>query len=151
MIRRLRRTLKYRVLRVLLWGGNHVLRQALRREVAPRAFALLETTGRRSGQLRHTPIGNGLDGERFWLIAAHGQQADYVRNLIAQPRVRVKVGRTWRSGTAVLLPGDDTMQRSRMLTYSWDAAIGRALATTPLTVRIDLDPKPGTLPMRSQS
>jgi len=138
------RTLKYRMLRVLLWGGNHVLRQALRRGVAPRAFALLETTGRRSGQLRHTPVGNGLDGERFWLIAAHGQQADYVRNLTAQPRVRVKVGRTWRSGTAVLRPDDDTAQRSRTLPYQWDAAIGRALATTPLTIRIDLDPSPGT-------
>jgi len=102
------RTLKYRMLRVLLWGGNHVLRQALRRGVAPRAFALLETTGRRSGQLRHTPIGNGLDGERFWLIAAHGQQADYVRNLTVQPRVRVKIGRAWRSGTAVLRPGRAT-------------------------------------------
>jgi deazaflavin-dependent oxidoreductase (nitroreductase family) len=134
------RTLKYRVLRVLLRGGNYALRQALLRGVTPQAFALLETTGRRSGRPRHTPIGNGLDGERFWLIAAHGQQADYVRNLVAQPRVRVKVGRTWRSGTAVLLPGDDTRQRSRTLPYHWDAAIGRVLATTPLTIRIDLDP-----------
>ena len=134
------RTLKYRVLRVLLRGGNYALRQALRRGVAPQAFALLETTGRRSGQPRHTPVGNGLDGDRFWLIAAHGQQADYVRNLIAQPRVRVKAGGRWRSGIAVLLPDDDTQQRSRTLPYGWDAAIGRTLATTPLTVRIDLDP-----------
>jgi deazaflavin-dependent oxidoreductase (nitroreductase family) len=134
------RTVKYRVLRVLLRGGNHALRQALRRGIAPRAFALLETTGWRSGQLRYTPIGNGLDGGRFWLIAAHGQQADYVRNLIAQPRVRVKIDRTWRSGTAVLLPGDDTLRRSRALRYRRDAAIGRTLATTPLTIRIDLDP-----------
>jgi hypothetical protein len=25
------------------------------------------------------------------------------------------------------------------LPYQWDAALGRAIATTPLTVRIDLD------------
>ena len=145
------RTLKYRVLRILLRGGNYALCLALRSWVAPRAFALLETTGRRSGQPRHTPIGNGLDGERFWLIAAHGRQADYVRNLIAEPRVRVKVGRTWRSGIAVPLPGDDTQQRSRTLPYRWDAAIGRALATTPLTIRIDLDPSPETRSARSQT
>ncbi len=133
------RTLKYRLLRILLWPGNRVLQQALRWGVAPSAFALLETTGRRTGQPRQIPVGNGLDGDTFWLIAAHGRQSDYVRNLIAQPRVRVKVGRSWRSGTAVLMPGDDTGQRSRTLTYRWDAAVGRALATTPVTVRIDLD------------
>ena len=134
-----RRTPKYRMLRLLLRPGNQVLRQALRLGVAPRAFALLETTGRRSGRLRQTPVGNGLDGDTFWLIAAHGRQSDYVRNLIAQPRVRVKAGRSWRSGTAVPMPGDDTGQRSRALTHQWDAAVGRALATTPLTIRIDLD------------
>ena len=136
------RTLKYRTLRVLLWGGNHALGWGLRHGIAPKAFALLETAGRRSGLPRYTPVGNGLDGERFWLIAAHGRQADYVRNLIAQPRVRVKVNGVWRSGTAVLLPDDDTARRSRTLPYRWDAAIGRVLATTPVTVRIDLD-RPG--------
>jgi deazaflavin-dependent oxidoreductase (nitroreductase family) len=139
------RTRKYQTLRVLLWGGNRVLRQALRWGIAPNAFALLETTGRRSGRPRQTPVGNGLDGDRFWLIAAHGRQADYVRNLMAQPRVRVKVNRSWRPGTAVLMPHDDTRQRSRTLPYRWDAAIGRALATTPMTVRVDLDPS-GTTP-----
>lgn len=84
-----RRTPKYRLLRLLLRPGNQVLRQALRLGVAPRAFALLETTGRRSGQPRQTPVGNGLDGATFWLIAAHGRQSDYVRNLLARPRVRV--------------------------------------------------------------
>jgi hypothetical protein len=29
--------------------------------------------------------------------------------------------------------------RSRSLPCQWDAAIGRAIATAPLTVRIDLD------------
>ena len=51
---------------------------------------------------------------------------------------------------AASLPGDDTQQRARALPYRWDAAIGRALATTPLTVRIDLDPSPATPPARSQ-
>jgi deazaflavin-dependent oxidoreductase (nitroreductase family) len=144
------RTLKYRALKVVLRAGNRTLCWALRRDIGPRAFALLETTGRRSGRPRQTPVGDGLDGERFWLIAVHGRQSDYVLNLIAQPRVRVKVNRSWRCGTAVLLPGDDTRQRSRTLPYRWDAAIGRALATTPVTVRIDLDAAiPGLSAVRS--
>jgi deazaflavin-dependent oxidoreductase (nitroreductase family) len=101
------RSRKYRAVTTLEWGSNRLIRFALRAGVAPRAFALLETTGRRTGQARYTPVGNGLDGDTFWLVAAHGTQADYVRNLQAEPRVRVKANGAWRAGTAVALPGDD--------------------------------------------
>ena len=50
-------------------GSNRLIRLALRAGVAPRAFALLETTGRCTGLARHTPVGNGLDGDTFWLVA----------------------------------------------------------------------------------
>lgn len=133
------RTLKYRVLRVLLWGGNRTLRWALGRSIGPNAFALLGTTGRKTGQPRQTPVGNGLQGDTFWLIAAHGTQADFIRNISHDPHVRVMVNRRWRSGVAVLMPEDDTRERSRTLPYRWDTAIGRTIATTPMTVRIDLD------------
>jgi deazaflavin-dependent oxidoreductase (nitroreductase family) len=133
------RSRKYRVVTTLERGSNRLIRLALRAGVAPRSFALLETTGRRTGLARHTPVGNGLDGDAFWLVAVHGTQADYVRNLRAEPRVRVKVGGFWRSGTAVELPGDDPAARSRTLPYQWDAAIGRMMASAPLTIRIDLD------------
>jgi hypothetical protein len=48
----------------------------------------------------------------------------------------------WRPGTAAALPGDDPSVRSRTLPYRWDAAIGRMMASTPVTIRIDLDPEP---------
>jgi deazaflavin-dependent oxidoreductase (nitroreductase family) len=137
------RSRKYRVMTTLEWGSNRLIRLALRAGVAPHAFALLETTGRRTGLARRTPVGNGLDGDTFWLIAAHGTQADYVRNLQATPRVRVKASGTWRTGTAVVLPADDALARSRTLPYQWDAAIGRMMASAPLTIRIDLDPAQG--------
>ncbi len=120
--------------------NNRLWRFLLMHGVAPRAFALLETTGRRTGSRRYTPVGNGLVRDTFWLVAAHGLQADYVQNLEAKPRVRVKIGRQWRNGTAVVLPDDDPAARSRTLPYQWDAAIGRAMASAPLTIRIDLDP-----------
>jgi deazaflavin-dependent oxidoreductase (nitroreductase family) len=137
---------KYRVVTTLERASNRFIRLLLRRGLAPRAFALLETTGRRSGRPRHTPVGNGSAGSAgsagdvFWLIAAHGFQSDYVRNLAASPRVRVKVGRRWRGGTAVILPNDDVAARSRAHAHRWDAALGRLIASTPLTIRIDLDP-----------
>jgi len=138
-MRGVKRTPKYRLIVGLERVNNRLTRWALRRGFAPKAFALLETTGRASGLPRHTPVGNGLAGTTFWLIAGHGEQADYVRNLLREPRVRVKVNRVWREGTAHPLPGDNVDARSRALPYQWDAWIGRRMATTPLTIRIDLD------------
>ena len=136
------RSRKYRLMVTLEALNNRLTRWLLARDLAPRAFALLETTGRRSGLPRYTPVGNGLAGDTFWLVAAHGYQADYVRNLLAEPRVRVKVGGRWRAGTAVVLPADDPVARTRTLPYRWDAAIGRLMASAPLTVRLDLDLDP---------
>jgi deazaflavin-dependent oxidoreductase (nitroreductase family) len=130
---------KYRIVTRLERANNRVIRFALRRGIAPGTFALLETTGRRTGAPRHTPVGNGLIGDTFWLVAAHGTDADYVRNLLDNPRVRVKIRGRWRPGAAVVLPDDDPVARSRTLPYRWDAAIGRLMASAPLTIRIDLD------------
>lgn len=134
------RTRKYRIVTRLESVNNRLTRWMLRKSRAPKAYALLETTGRRTGQPRHTPVGDGLDGDTFWLIAVHGTQADYVRNIQADPHVRVKVRKQWRTGTAVLLPDDDPAKRSRTLPHQWDKRFGRLIATTPLTIRIDLNP-----------
>ena len=104
----------------------------------PGVPALLETTGRKSGKPRHTPVGNGLSGDTFWLIAEHGRHSDYVRNIVADARVRVKVDGTWRAGTALLMPEDDPRARQGTLD-PLNAAIVRLVGTELLTVRIDLD------------
>ena len=132
------RSRKYRIVTTVERLNNRLTRWALRRGVAPRAFALLETIGRRTGRPRQTPVGNGLSGNTFWLVAVHGSQADYVRNILSEPAVRVKVAGRWRTGTATLLPDDDAAARSRQLPFQWDAAIGRLMATHPVTIRIDL-------------
>ena len=79
---------------------NPFVRRALEHGLAPRTHALLETKGRRSGLPRRVPVGNGLRGDQFWIVTEHGYAADYVKNIQADPRVRVKVGRRWYSGTA---------------------------------------------------
>jgi deazaflavin-dependent oxidoreductase (nitroreductase family) len=133
------RSRRYRVIVAAEKLSNHTIRFPLRRGVAPPVWALLETTGRRTGRPRQTPVGNGLVDGVFWLVAAHGRQADYVRNLERDPAVRVKIGRRWHTGTATVLDDDDAGARSRMLPHRMDAAIGRLMQTEPLTVRIDLD------------
>lgn len=119
-------------------------RLLLRLGLAPRAFALLETTGRRTGQARLTPVGNGLDGSTFWIVAEHGSRCDYVKNLTADPNVRVKVGRRWYRGTASLVEEDGPLDRRRILDRRnglvgrADGVIFRASASEPLTIRVDL-------------
>jgi deazaflavin-dependent oxidoreductase (nitroreductase family) len=129
---------------------NPQMRLGLALGLAPRAFALLETVGRRSGKPRRTPVGNGLLGETFWLISEHGRGAGYVRNIEANPHVRVKIGRSWRVGTAHVLPDEDPDARLELVASALgrmrrlDAAIFcsfvRWLGTQPVTVRVDLDP-----------
>ncbi|MGH3318749.1 MAG: nitroreductase/quinone reductase family protein [Streptosporangiaceae bacterium] len=124
------------------------------RGFAPPTYALVETIGRRTGRRRLVPVANGLDGDMFWLIAALGERASYVRNLRANPRVRVKARPArlreglrirWRTGTAHPLPEDDANARHRELGrgrpgYRLDGVLLRGLATGDmLTVRIDLD------------
>lgn len=136
---------------------NRLMRALLTVGLSPPTYALLETTGRKSGRPRQIPVANGLKGEAFWLIAALGERAQYVRNVRADPRVRVKVrparlrdgiSMRWRSGTAQLMPQDDARRRHRNLGrgrpgYRLDGILLRALSNAGggelLTVRIDLD------------
>ena len=118
---------------------NPVMRRALETGLLP-GWALLETTGRRSGQPRRVPVGDGLRGAHFWIVAEHGRHANYVRNIEQEPRVRVKVRRRWLEGTAHLLPDDDPRARLRMLRRPWNDIGLRAMASEMLVVRVDLDP-----------
>ena len=102
-------------------------------------WALLETTGRKTGRPRRNPVGNGLDGDTFWIVAEHGHKAGYVRNINVNPRVRIRVAGRWRTGVAHVLEHDDARARQRTL-RSINAAVVRLMGTDLLTVRVDLDP-----------
>jgi deazaflavin-dependent oxidoreductase (nitroreductase family) len=122
--------------------GNRIIRGLLEHGIAPRVYALLETTGRKTGQPRRTPVGNGLvaGSDTFWLISEHGMGAGYVRNIQADARVRVKIGRRWRAGTAHILREDNALERLHQ-TGSYNARAVRFWGNPDelLTVRIDLD------------
>ena len=108
--------------------------------VVPPTHVLLETTGRRTGRPRQNPVGNGLDGNTLWIVAEHGHHASYVLNLEANPRVRVKIGRRWRTGTATVLPDDDPRARLDRVGRRVNGLMVRAVGTDLLTIRVDLDP-----------
>ncbi|EST27542.1 nitroreductase/quinone reductase family protein [Streptomyces roseochromogenus] len=99
---------------------------------------LLETTGRSSGLPRQTPVGGRRAGESFWLVSEFGYKSQYVRNIQADPRVRVRIAGRWHHGTAHLLPDDDPITRLRSLPRFNSTAV-RAFGTDLLTIRVDLE------------
>ena len=124
---------------------NPGTRFLVRRGLAPACYVLLETTGRRTGTPRQTPVVGSLDGDTYWLVSEHGAANAYVKNLTAHPAVRVFLRGKWQAGTATCLPEDDPVARRAWinkrngLVGRFDGVFHDAFSTTPMTVRIDLD------------
>ncbi|GAB2546825.1 nitroreductase family deazaflavin-dependent oxidoreductase [Nocardia heshunensis] len=106
------------------------------------AFATeLETVGRKSGEPRRVPISVLFDDEGAWAICQHGLRSGWGLNLSANPNIRLRQGDRWRTGTAVLLPDDDVVARSRgFAPHPLLAPLARGmfavLESDPVTVRI---------------
>ena len=116
--------------------------------LVPPGYAILETIGCKTSKARRTPVGDARIGYQFWLVAEHGMKAGYVRNIAANPRVRLKLRHgilaRWYTGTAQVLPDDDARERQRWLagrrsSTAVNTAAVRLFGTDLLTVRIDLD------------
>jgi deazaflavin-dependent oxidoreductase (nitroreductase family) len=122
---------------------NPVVRMAARLGLPLPIVVILETRGRRSGRARRIPVGRALEGDTLWIVAEHGRRAAYVRNIEADPNVRVRIGRRWRAGTAHVLAGDDWRERQRRMPNKLNSAMVRAMGTEHVTVRVDLDPASG--------
>jgi deazaflavin-dependent oxidoreductase (nitroreductase family) len=78
-------------------------------------YLYLTTTGRRSGLPREIEIWFTQYLGRYYLISEHSEQAHWVRNLRAEPRVR------WRVGEAIV------SGRARTLDASGDAGLVREI------------------------
>lgn len=99
-------------------------------------WLVLETTGRRSGLPRRIPIARGpVDDRTHTILAAHGRRALWVRNIEANPNVRIRHRGRWREGTATLGPVDPAVLE-RFNFYARHA--NDLAAIDPLLVRIDL-------------
>lgn len=129
------------------WVINPLVRVLFAAGINPLGLAILETQGWRSGKPRRVPVGNGRQGDSFWIIAEHGSSAGYVRNIRRDPhvRVRLRVGfrYQWVPGIATVLPDDDALARQRRI-IAWhplralNALNVRVLGTDLLTVRVQL-------------
>jgi deazaflavin-dependent oxidoreductase (nitroreductase family) len=103
-------------------------------------YVLVETRGRRTGRRRRTVVGMKLDDNTGWVVAEQGRHAGYVRNLDADPQVRVRLGRRWRRARAHVVADDDPQARLPSFGRSSHAANVRRFGTSLTTVRFDLEP-----------
>ena len=74
----------------------------------------------------------------FWTVAVDPHRAGYVRNIEADPRVRVRLGGRWREGVAYPLPGDDAHRRMFKVNPLNGLFIGIA-GREHLSIRVDLE------------
>ena len=73
---------------------------------------LLTTTGRKTGRLRHTPLEYVYDKEkdRYRIAAGWGGNTDWYRNIKANPRVHVQVGRRSFDAVAQIASDEEVAQ-----------------------------------------
>ncbi|MHC3467991.1 nitroreductase family deazaflavin-dependent oxidoreductase [Streptomyces sp. 7R007] len=94
--RSLGRRLRGRVNRTALRSAGHL------------AFADLEHVGRRTGAVRHTPLRAFRTGDTVVVGVNFGRETDWLRNIEAAGRCRMRLGGEWLElGTPRLVPVAD--------------------------------------------
>jgi deazaflavin-dependent oxidoreductase (nitroreductase family) len=113
----------------------------LLRRGAGQEYLVLETTGRRSGERRTTPLSFTRDGDGFVLIASNGgarRSPDWFRNLEADPDVTVEVDgqRVPVRATTVVGAERDRLWRAAVRSYPGYAAYQLRTRRTIPVVRL---------------
>lgn len=128
-----------RVTRLQRWVLNPPMKLLVGAGLVP-GHVVLETRGRRTGRARRTVLGAHAERDTIWIVAEQGRHAAWVRNVEADPNVRVRHRARWRPARAEIVDGDDP--RARL--SSWDrpghARLVQSVGTQLATVRLDLRP-----------
>jgi deazaflavin-dependent oxidoreductase (nitroreductase family) len=106
-------------------------------------YCYLTTTGRRTGLPREIEIWFGLDGATLYMLAGSGERAQWVRNLMQQPAVTVRLHEHTFNGQARLVTRAEEAELARaMLLNKYQPRESDNLthwSRTALPVAIDLE------------
>ncbi|MGZ5419893.1 MAG: nitroreductase family deazaflavin-dependent oxidoreductase, partial [Solirubrobacterales bacterium] len=83
--------------------------------LAEEQYCYLTTTGRVSGEPREIEIWFGLADSTLYILSGGRDRSDWVKNLIASPRVSVRVGERTLVGTARIVEDSDEDGLARTL------------------------------------
>ena len=111
--------------------------------LAGEEYCYLTTTGRVSGRLHEIEIWFGLRDNTLYLLSGGGDKSDWVKNLLKNPAVTVRIGKHTFTGTARLVKEkvEDTLARYLLAEKYQEWEEGKTLsewARTALPVAIDL-------------
>jgi deazaflavin-dependent oxidoreductase (nitroreductase family) len=110
--------------------------------LASESYCYLTTTGRVSGDPREIEIWFGLDGDTLYMLSGGRDRSDWVRNLIREPEVRVRLGDRIFEGSARIISNSDEDARARyLLLEKYGPGYGGDLSEwgeTALPVAVDL-------------
>ena len=118
----------------------------LEQSLAERSVCYLSTMGRRSGEWRELEIWFAADPDRdrIYILSGGRDRAQWVRNIRAEPSVRVRIGASRFEGTGGEVEGGPDEARARQLVAEKYGAIRDGSlnhwARTSLPVAIDLRP-----------
>ena len=100
-------------------------------------LVLFESIGRRTGLPRRIPLGGSTENGSVWVVIGHASKNATLRNIAANPNVRVRVGRRWRHGVAAVVEKDDARRRAIRLNAL--NGLFQAMSTSDqVSVRVDL-------------
>jgi deazaflavin-dependent oxidoreductase (nitroreductase family) len=110
--------------------------------LADEAYCYLTTTGRVSGEPREIEIWFGLDDSTLYMLSGGRDRSDWVKNLMREPRVSVRIADRTFDGQARVVSDPAEAARARDLLfdkynegYSGDLSNWRE---TSLPIAIDL-------------
>jgi deazaflavin-dependent oxidoreductase (nitroreductase family) len=111
--------------------------------LAREEYCYLTTIGRVSGNPHEIEIWFGLNGRTLYLLSEGKDRSDWVRNLIKNPAVKVRIAKKEFSAAARIVHDgqEDMMARTMLATKYEQWRVGRSFshwARTALVVGIDL-------------
>ena len=121
-------------------------RSELPSQLAGEEYCYLTTTGRVSGRPHEIEIWFGAKGSRIYLLSGGGDGSDWVKNLLKDPAVKVRIAKHHFNGVARLVEDEQEEMSARYMLaekyQEWEN--GRTLsewARTALVVAINLSPR----------
>ena len=110
--------------------------------LASESYCYLTTTGRVSGEPREIEIWFGLDGDTLYMLSGGRDRSDWVKNLIREPGVRVRIADRTFEGQARIVSAEDEDARARhLLLEKYSAGYGCDLSEwgeTAMPVAVNL-------------
>ena len=112
--------------------------------IAKEEYCYLTTTGRVSGKPHEIEIWFGLKDRTLYLLSEAREKSDWVKNLLKNPAVKIRLAKKKFNGTARLVTDEqeEMLARKMLATKYQQWRVGQKFsqwARTALVVGIDLD------------